>query len=115
MVVRTWTAVARSPGDADAYAEHLRSTVFPHLRTIDGHLGAYLLQRASATSVAVMVMTVWESRDAIRAFSGDDTGVAVVEPEARRLLVNFDERVAIYDVVLDSFSHDFLEDEPAGA
>jgi heme-degrading monooxygenase HmoA len=104
MVVRTWSAVARSPADADAYAEHLRTTVFPHLRTLDGHLGAYLLQRGSGSAVGVVVMTVWESYEAVRAFSGDDTGIAVIEPEARRLLVNFDERVAIYDVVIDSLN-----------
>ena len=102
MVLRTWTALARSPADAAAYAEHLRATVFPHLHTIEGHLGAYLLQRGSDAAIAVMVITVWDSIDAVRAFSGDDPGVAVVEPEARRLLANFDERVTIYDVVLDS-------------
>jgi heme-degrading monooxygenase HmoA len=102
MILRTWTALARSPADAADYAEHLRTNVFPHLHTLDGHLGAYLLQRGSGHAVGVMVITVWESLEAVRAFSGEDTGVAVVEPEARRLLVNFDERVTLYDVVLDS-------------
>lgn len=102
MVLRTWTALARSPAEAAECAEHLRRTVFPHLHTLDGHLGAYLLQRSSGSAVGVMVITVWESLEAVRAFSGEDTGIAVVEPEARRLLVNFDERVTLYDVVLDS-------------
>jgi heme-degrading monooxygenase HmoA len=102
MVLRTWNALARSQQDADAYAEHLRTTVFPHLHTIDGHLGAYLLQRGSDATVGIQVITVWESIEAVQAFAGTDTGVAMVEPEARRLLVNFDERVTHYDVVLDS-------------
>jgi heme-degrading monooxygenase HmoA len=102
MVLRTWNALARSPEDADAYAEHLRTTVFPHLHTIDGHLGAYLLQRGSGATVGIQVITVWESIEAVHAFAGSDTGVAVIEPEARRLLVNVDERVTHYDIVLDS-------------
>ena len=102
MVLRTWNALARSQQEADAYAEHLRTTVFPHLHTIDGHLGAYLLQRSTGATVGVMVITVWESIEAVQAFAGADTGVAVVEPEARSLLVNFDERVTHYDIVLDS-------------
>jgi heme-degrading monooxygenase HmoA len=102
MVLRTWTAVARSQSEAADYADYLRTTVFPHLHTIDGHLGAYLLQRHSGNAVGVMVITVWESVEAIEAFAGKDTGIAVVEPEARRLLVNFDERVTLYGVVLDS-------------
>ena len=112
MVLRTWTALARSPAAAAEYAEHLRTTVFPHLHTLEGHLGAYLLQRGTESAVGVMVITVWESLEAVRAFSGEDTGRAVVEPEARRLLVNFDERVTLYDVVLDSTDPGHLAGEP---
>ena len=86
--------------------------MFPHLHTIDGHLGAYLLQRHAGSAVSVMVITVWESIEAVSAFTGGDTGTAVIEPEARRLLVNFDERVTHYDVVLDSTRDGELHDAP---
>jgi heme-degrading monooxygenase HmoA len=111
MVLRTWTAVTRSPGEADEYAEHLRSTVFPHLHTIDGHIGAYLLQRQPpagsraprvGSAVGVMVITVWESSEALAAFAGNDVGLAVIDPAVRHLFVNVDERVTHYDVVIDS-------------
>jgi heme-degrading monooxygenase HmoA len=111
MVLRTWTAITRSPREAEEYAEHLRTTVFPRLHTIDGHMGAYLLQRQPlvanrsprpGTAVGVMVITVWESPEAIRAFAGDDSGMAVIDPAVRHLFVNVDERVTHYDVVLDS-------------
>jgi heme-degrading monooxygenase HmoA len=111
MVLRTWMALARSASEAAEYAEHLRSTVFPHLHTLDGHLGAYLLQRRTPGAVGIMVITVWDSIEAVQAFSGADTGHAVVEDEARRLLVNFDERVTLYDVVLDSTHERDREDE----
>ena len=69
------------------------------LQTDDGNATAL---HAFEDDRLIVNMSVWESLEALRAFSGEDTGIAVVEPEARRLLVNFDERVTLYDVVLDS-------------
>jgi heme-degrading monooxygenase HmoA len=102
MVFRTWTAVAGSPADARAYAEHLRSTVFPQLQQIDGHEGAYLLQSPDADGIRVLVITAWRSMDAVRRFAGDDPEVAVVEPAARGVLRQFDTRVRHYEVVIDT-------------
>jgi len=118
MLLRTWTAIVRSPQEAAEYTEHLRTTVFPHLHTIPGHLGAYLLQRQAlvenrsprpGSAVGVMVITVWESPEALRAFAGDDSGLAVIDPAVRHLFVNVDERVTHYDVVLDSTRGDHDE------
>jgi hypothetical protein len=39
--------------------------------------------------------------DARRAFAGEDYEQAVVEPEARALLLHFDERSTHYEVLLD--------------
>lgn len=122
MVLRTWNAITRSPSEADQYALHLRDTVFPHLHTIPGHLGSYLLQRRPAenrspkpgSAIGVMVITVWESHEAVRAFAGDDLGIAVIDPAVRGLFVNVDERVTHYDVMIDS-TRDEHADEHADA
>ena len=47
-----------------------------------------------------MVITMWESLDAIRAFAGDDIEAAVFEPEAQRLLPNREDRVKHYEMFL---------------
>ena len=80
MIVRTWRAVAASTADAAAYAEHLDTSVFPQLREIDGHVGAYLMQRQSDERIAVQVITVWESMRAIREFAGDAPEIASSSP-----------------------------------
>ena len=49
--------------------------------------------------VEFLVLTRWESLDAIRAFAGDDIGRAVVEPGAVSALVEYDPRVQHYDVL----------------
>jgi hypothetical protein len=46
-----------------------------------------------------IVMTLWQSREAIRAFAGEDIGVAVVPPDAQALLASWDPHATHYDVV----------------
>jgi hypothetical protein len=45
------------------------------------------------------VITLWESMDAIRRFAGEDADRAVVEPEARAVLSEFDDGVRHYEVM----------------
>lgn len=61
-------------------------------------------------------MTRWASIEAIRAFAGDDIDVAVVEAEARSVLVDFDTRVRHIELAdEDVFGHLELIDIPAEA
>jgi heme-degrading monooxygenase HmoA len=98
MIVRIWRGLT-SLGNADAYRTHLTQTVFPALIGIRGHTGAYTLQRQAQEQVEFLVVTVWESMEAIQGFAGIDTDNAVVEPEARTLLAEFDNFVRHYKIV----------------
>jgi hypothetical protein len=49
--------------------------------------------------VEFLVLTLWESMEAIRGFAGEQPEVAVVEPEARAALVRFDSTVTHYEVL----------------
>ena len=98
MILRRWVARADAEG-ARQYEEHFRGAVLPELALIEGHRGAYLLNRADGTHVEVTVMTLWTSMDAVRAFAGDSSQVAVVEDRAREVLVAFDETVTHHEVV----------------
>jgi heme-degrading monooxygenase HmoA len=83
----------------DEYMRHVNTKVFPALRAIEGHRGAYLLRRPLGDRVEVVVLTLWESMDAIQKFAGADPNRAVVEPEARAVLTSFDDFVTHFDVV----------------
>jgi hypothetical protein len=48
-----------------------------------------------------VTVTLWDSLDAVRAFAGDDYELAVVPPEARRLLSRCDERSRHYETILE--------------
>jgi heme-degrading monooxygenase HmoA len=101
MIIRSWKAKALS-GNVDAYARHLRDSVLPALRLIPGHKGAYLLKKGAGTSLDLVVLTLWDSMDAIYRFAGESAEEAVVEPAAQAVLEAFDRSVDHYEVVLSS-------------
>ena len=94
--VRTWSATADAEGAAN-YTRYFTGTLLPELRKLAGFEGAYLLRRDVGGNgmVELTAHTFWESRAAIRAFAGDDITVAIVEPEARAMLLDFD-RIATH-------------------
>lgn len=100
MIARLWRGVANG-GNADAYQRHVTGTVFPTLRDIPGHRGAYLLKRATGARTAFLAVTLWDSIEAIQLFAGADAEKAVVEPEARAALAEFDEFARHYEVAYD--------------
>jgi heme-degrading monooxygenase HmoA len=101
MVVRIWHASATAEG-ARRYQEHFTGTVLPDLRRLDGFQGALLLERTGDRNTEIQVITRWRSLDEIRAFAGDDTDTAVVEPAARDALLAYDTTVTHYTVVAES-------------
>ncbi len=103
MIVRLWRGRAR-PGSADAYQQHVTTAVFPRLQQIEGYLGARVLRREVAGRTEFLVMTEWQSWDAIRAFTGGTPDVAVVEPEARAVLDDFDTYVEHFELAYDQRS-----------
>jgi mannose-6-phosphate isomerase-like protein (cupin superfamily) len=116
VIARRWTALAEGPAQADAYKAHFEEAVRPHLERTAGFLGATIECVAAAHAIEIVVVTRWESMDAIRGFAGRDLDLAVVEPEARAVLSRFDGGVR-YVEIADGQSFDHLEliDVPAEA
>ena len=85
---------------ADAYEKLLRSEVLPGIHRVKGFNGAHLLRRDGKQEVEFVTLTMFDSLDAVKEFAGEDYEVAVVPPEARKLLTRFDERSAHYETVL---------------
>jgi heme-degrading monooxygenase HmoA len=102
MIVRTWSARATVDG-ARAYAAFFDKALAPELARIDGHRGALVLSRPDGDDrVALTVLTFWASMKAIVHFAGEPPNRAVVEPEARAVLVSFDAEVTHHEVVVDT-------------
>jgi uncharacterized protein len=98
LILRMWRARATVEKSGD-YIEHATERIFPALRAIEGHRGAYLLQRAVDGAIEFVVLTLWDSMQAVRRFAGAKPEKAVVEPEARAVLTAFDESVTHFEIV----------------
>jgi antibiotic biosynthesis monooxygenase (ABM) superfamily enzyme len=92
MVTRLWRGWTASE-EADAYEQFLLTELFPSMREIPGFRGAEVLRRADA----FVVLTRFDSLEAIRAFAGDDYETPVLEPQAIALLSHYDERALHFD------------------
>lgn len=101
MIARLWRGQADA-AKADAYSRHVTGAVFPSLKNLAGHRGAWLLRREVDGRTEFLAVTLWESRAAIEAFTGPDIAKAVVEPEARAVLDEFDDLASHYDVAFAS-------------
>lgn len=100
MIARFWTA-KMAPAHAPLYADHLKNQVLIALRKVDGYVSAKLLERETTDGVEIVVITFWQSLEAIRKFAGPDLEQAVVSDEIVPLLLQYDQRVRHYEVVVN--------------
>ena len=98
MIARTWAGATRA-ADADAYLDYLHATGFPEYQATPGNRGVLALRRVAGDRAEFLLLTLWDSEEAIRRFAGDDIGRAVFYPEDERFLIERDERVQHYEVV----------------
>ena len=103
MIARIWRGQA-STTNAGTYRQHVTEGVFPKLQNLFGHRGAYLLAQPIDGGVEFLAVTLWDSIEAVQQFAGKDPNKAVVEPEARAVLSEFDDSVRHYEVVYRSNS-----------
>ena len=101
MIARMWKGIA-FPEKADDYVNHLQTSVLPELRQIDGFQEVFLMRKDTADGVEFIVLTMWESMDAIRKFAGEDAEFAVVAPAAQVLFREYDSTVKHFEVVLNT-------------
>jgi hypothetical protein len=99
-IVRVWKGYGTADGVRQYCDHHFTKTVLPQLRALEGFLSANVLVRSIETETEVIVATVWDSIDSVKAFAGEDHNVAVVEPIVRDLLDRFDDRVTHFTVAV---------------
>jgi Antibiotic biosynthesis monooxygenase len=99
-IVRVWKGYGTANVVQRYCDDHFARTVLPQLRALGGFIGAKVLVRSLDDEVEVVVATVWDSLDSVKAFAGEDHEAAVVEPVVRDLLDRFDDRVMHFTVAV---------------
>lgn len=102
MISRVWRGVTASRENADKYVEHVSTNVVPQLAKLKGHVNIKVLRRDLNGEVEVLVITQWESMDAIKGFAVEDINKAVVEPQAIAVLKEYDDTVRHFEIALDT-------------
>jgi len=96
MIARVWRGAVRAADAAEYVAYVERTGIEGYLRT-PGNRGAWLLWRADGDRAEVITMSLWESRQAIEGFAGQDIDQAVFYPEDDRYLIERDLTVTHYE------------------
>ena len=100
MISRQWRGLAHA-NQAQNYVKHLRNYTFPTLREIPGFVDASILLRPVENGVEFLIVTQWDSLEAITNFAGSDPETAVVPAEVVAMMVEYDRRVEHFEVVVN--------------
>lgn len=97
MVARIWKgAVGRA--DGDSYADYMRRTGVREYAETPGNQGVWMLRRDAGERTEFLMVTLWDSLEAVKAFAGEDYETAVFYPEDDRYLIARDELATHYEV-----------------
>jgi heme-degrading monooxygenase HmoA len=97
MIARIWHGAVRKER-SDDYLDLMRTVALPDYRSVPGNLGAYALRREDGEVAHFLMLTFWESREAIVAFAGDDISAAKYYDFDKDFLLELEPTVEHYDV-----------------
>jgi heme-degrading monooxygenase HmoA len=99
MIARLWHGAVPADKD-DAYLGYLEKTGVPDSRATPGNRGVYVFRRREGEIAHFLFVSLWESREAIRAFAGDDLERARYYPEDAQYLLELEPTVTHYEVAV---------------
>lgn len=87
-------------GKAGQFLEHLKRTGLPDYKATEGNRGVYVLRRVEGDRAHFLLLTFWDSIEAIKSFAGEDAERARYYPADEEYLLEKEPRATHY-VVLD--------------
>ena len=98
MIARAWYGKVPAK-KAEAYAEFLARVALPDYRATPGNQGVTMLRRIEGNEAHFLLISLWSSRESIRAFAGEEIERARHYPEDRDFLLEFEPNVIHYEVL----------------
>jgi heme-degrading monooxygenase HmoA len=86
MILRTWHGRTRLV-DADAYETFMKERAAPDYRSVDGLNQLFFTRRDEGDISHFLLVTVWDSIEAVKKFAGDNPAVAKYYPEDDEFLL----------------------------
>jgi hypothetical protein len=104
MIARTWRGWTEA-SRAEDYVEYLSRTGVPDLSSTPGNQGVFVLHRRVGDRTEFVVISLWDSRESIKAFSGEDITVARFYPQDGEFLVQRDWHSDHFEVAVAPGAH----------
>jgi heme-degrading monooxygenase HmoA len=98
MIARIWRGITLAE-KADDYLDYLRETGLRDYAKIAGNRGVKVLRRTQGEHCEIMLISLWDSMDAVRAFAGENPDRSVYYPEDEQYLLEMEPLVRHYEVV----------------
>ncbi|MGE5796162.1 MAG: hypothetical protein ACM34N_05220 [Ignavibacteria bacterium] len=98
MILRNWKGIAKKEYE-EKYINHLLYNTFPKLSKINGFIDAKIFRRPTGKGIEFLILTSWETIDAIKNFAGERINTAVVPKEVQEMMVDYDKDVIHYELV----------------
>lgn len=98
MIARIWRGTVRE-SDKDTYYAYLQKTGLKEYAETPGNRGVHTLRRLADGKCEFLLLTLWDSWDAIKNFAGVDYEQAVYYPEDDTFLLDRGPRVEHYEVL----------------
>jgi len=97
MIARIWRGITLKE-KADDYLAYLHETGLKDYAKTHGNRGVNVLRRDQGEHCEIMLISLWESMDAVRAFAGENPERSVYYPEDDQYLLQMEPLVRHYDV-----------------
>jgi heme-degrading monooxygenase HmoA len=108
MIMRQWRGRVPAEKAAD-YLEFLKTSGFKDYASTPGNLAVYAFTRARDGITEIVLVTLWDSVEAIKRFAGDDYQKAHYYPEDKDFLLEFEPLVEHYDVAHAAVAERFAQ------
>jgi heme-degrading monooxygenase HmoA len=99
MIARIWRGITQE-SKSDEYLDYLMKTGLKDYRATEGNRGVYVLRRVGDGGAEFLLISLWESFDAIRKFAGPQIEKAVYYPKDKEFLLELEPHVVHYEVVV---------------
>lgn len=97
-IARIWKGRTLTAKAAE-YEAYLLANGITKIRATPGNQGVRVLSRADGDKTEFVVISFWESLDAVKRFAGEDYQKAVILPKDREYLIEVEPNVVHYEVV----------------
>ncbi|MEO7431420.1 MAG: antibiotic biosynthesis monooxygenase [Dokdonella sp.] len=97
MIARIWRGITLAE-KADAYIAHLHETGLRGYASTPGNRGVSVLRRLQGEHSEIVLISLWDSMEAVRAFAGEQPDRSVYYPEDENYLLEMEPLVRHYEV-----------------